>query len=564
MLDGHLYKNTYTYYYLNARNTSNQDKRILRYEKTDPIIDDNRLFTLYSMSEEEINESKLREKVPVGFRTIEGPRLIMIDDKVSIYDYEASNYVTTNGVVNVFPLKKVPEIASKMEEEEEEDLTPSEYTILEVNVGGNIVENGHKGTIDETHGAFVETDQWEEYPFVFEPGEQITRDFLEVNLDGTIMRKNGIVIKRGMIGKINEAGEFGQIPPQVAKWSSRFLFTPTVHRFVEVYPDNTYLKEGMTVSNGQLQENTYEYVPDGPNKYKKRLKATAPKKPLVDNKLYLKLYKMSESDIEETKRNEKIAPKFKTIEGPRKAVIDEKDAIYDYETSQYVTTALTEPELNMDIYNDLFNKYTRKPVKYKMYEPIELDGRKSIPFIKKKTLKYSYITNTPPKPMSGGGVKKSNHDYEALFEMEPEPVITDYTDLFETEPEPEPVMTDYTDLFETEPEPEPVMTDYTDLFETEPEPVMTDYTDLFETEPEPEPVMTDYTNLFETEPEPEPVTNDYTDLFETEPEPEPVTKDYTDLFETEPEPEPEPEPVTKDYTDLCELDQNLVRTIEII
>ena len=510
MLDGHLYKNTYTYYYLNARNTSNQDKRILRYEKTDPIIDDNRLFTLYSMSEEEINESKLREKVPVGFRTIEGPRLIMIDDKVSIYDYEASNYVTTNGVVNVFPLKKVPEIASKMEEEEEEDLTPSEYTILEVNVGGNIVENGHKGTIDETHGAFVETDQWEEYPFVFEPGEQITRDFLEVNLDGTIMRKNGIVIKRGMIGKINEAGEFGQIPPQVAKWSSRFLFTPTVHRFVEVYPDNTYLKEGMTVSNGQLQENTYEYVPDGPNKYKKRLKATAPKKPLVDNKLYLKLYKMSESDIEETKRNEKIAPKFKTIEGPRKAVIDEKDAIYDYETSQYVTTALTEPELNMDIYNDLFNKYTRKPVKYKMYEPIELDGRKSIPFIKEKTLKYSYITNTPPKPMSGGGVKKSNHDYEALFEMEPEPVITDYTDLFETEPEP--VMTDYTDLFETEPEPEPVMTDYTDLFETEPEPVMTDYTNLFETEPEPVVVVTS----------------------------------------------------VEDITDLCELDQNPVRTVEII
>jgi len=307
-------------------------------------------------------------------------------------------------------------------------------------VGGNVVENGYKGTIDETNGKFVETDQWGEFPFVFEPGELITRDFVEVNPDGTIMQKNGIVIKQGKMGKIDERGVFREIPPPIStasRWSA-LLFTPKVHHLVEVYPENTFQTQNMIVKDGRLQQNTYDLVPDGPGKYKKLLKGiNISVSPLVDDALYLKLSNMTKNDVEESKRNEKMAPGFKTIEGPRKAVINGKDAIYDYETSRYITKS--------------------------------------------------------SKQMSGGNSKNSNHDYETMFEEEPEPVITDYTDLFETEPEP--VIADYTDLFEEEPE--PVIADYTDLFEEEPEPVIADYTDLIE-----EPVVVvalekDYTDLFE-------------------------------------------------------------------
>jgi hypothetical protein len=536
-------------------------------------------------------------------------------------------------------------------------------------------------------------------PIVVAKGERITRDFVEVNSDGTIMKENGIVIKNGKMGKVDKNGVFEEIPPPVYTGWNLFR-TQVVHQFIEVYPEYTFLKERHS-------------------------------EPLIDDLLYFKLYNMSKDEVEENKKNEKIARGFKAIEGPRKAVINGYDSIYDYDTSRYITTRprvddllyfelynmsedeieknkkrkavingydsiydydtsryiTTRPRVDDALYFKLYNmsneeirkqkekiadrlppspkkvlrkavingkdsifdyekfeyittgpkepqfnkagtyyddllkkykkyeiykryekyktytenpekyekyeeyekdkkKYTENPEKYKKYEeyeeykryekyktytenpekyeeyekdkkkytenpekyekytenpenpekyeeyeeykeykPFLLDERESI-FANRKDQDLMYVTKTP-KPMSGGGNKSLSHDYEELFEMEPEPVMTDYTDLFEMEPEP--VMTDYTELFEMEPE--PVMTDYTDLFETEPEPVMTDYTELFETEPE--PVMTDYTELFETEPEP--VMTDYTELFETEPEPVVVVvasvEDCTDLFE---------------------------------
>ena len=210
----------------------------------------------------------------------------------------------------------------------------------------------------------------------------------------------------------------------------------------------------------------------------------------------------------------------------RKAVINGKDSIFDYEKFEYITTGPKEPHFDEagTYYDDLlkkYEKYTKNPEKekykpYEQYKPFLLDTRESI-FANRKDKDLMYVTKTA-KPMSGGGLRL-NHDYEAMFqeecEKEPEPFMEDYTDLFETEPEP--VRKDYTDLFETK----PVNKDYTDLCEMEPE-------------PEPEPVVVvvfveDYTDLFEMEPEPEPVVTDYTDLFETEPEP--VVKDYNMLFE---------------------------------
>jgi hypothetical protein len=333
-------------------------------------------------------------------------------------------------------LKGLPSEIAQTVEEVSTTLPSSEYTIMEINVGGNVVENGYKGTIDETNGKFVETDQWGEFPFVFEPGELITRDFVEVNPDGTIMKEDGIVIKHGKMGKMDGNGIFEEIPPPIStasRWMS-YLFTPKVHHFVEVYPENTFQTKDMIVRDGMLQQNTYDLVPDGPDKYKKVLKGVNLVSPLVDDALYLKLSNITDNDLEESKRNEQMAPGFKTIEGPRKAIINGKDAIYDYDKSRYITTS--------------------------------------------------------SKPMAGGSSGKSNHDYEALFEMEPEPVVI-------------VLAKDYTELFEMEPE--PIKKDYTELFEMEPEPIKKDYTDLFEmdSEPEPEPVVIvlakDYTDLFETD-----------------------------------------------------------------
>ena len=546
---GHLYENTYTYYYSDALNLRTHVRRLLRSIKTQPIIDEYRFFILYAMPDEAIEEDKKHEKIPVGFRTIEGPRYAVIDGKDSIYDYDISNYVTTASIIKKLP--QLPKKVSKIALNVEEELTPDEYTILEINIGGKIVKNGHTGTIDETNGMFVETDQWGEIPYVFEPGERITKDFVEVNPDGTIMKENGIVIKNGTMVKVDKNGVFGEIPHPVTRWST-YLFTPAVHRFIEVYPDNTYLKEGDIAENGELQQNTYDYNSDGPNNYEKHLKFSARFiQPLIDDLLYFKLYNMSDDEIEENKRNEKIAPGFKTIEGPRKAIIngydsiydyntsryittrprvdDEqffklfntsnkeirkqkekivdrlppspkkvqrkavingKDAIFDYETFKYITTGPNEPHIDLTgtYYDDLFKKYEKfvnfqNYEKYEKYKPFLLDKRESI-FANRKDKNLMYVTKTP-KPMSGGNNKSLNHEYEALFqqefEMEPEPAREDYNELFEMEPEP--VKKDYADLFEMEPEPVVVVAfveDYNDLFEMEPEPVRKDYTDLFE------------------------------------------------------------------------------------
>ena len=518
--------------------------------------------------------------------------------------------------------------------------TKFELNELKVNVSGKIVNNGHKGKINETDGLFVELDQWGKMPIVVAKGQRITRDFVEINPDGTIMKENGIVIKNGKMGKVDENGVFEEIPPPVdTGWTTYFFRSPVVHQFTEVYPENTYLKERepliddtiyfklYNMSDDEIEESkrNEKIVPgfktiEGPRKaiihsydsiYDYDTSRYITTRPAVDNTFYFKLYNMSDDEIEESKtikgsrnaiinghdsiydydtsryittrprvddeqffklftsnveirkQKEKISPT--PIKGLRKAVINGKDAIYDYEKSEYITTGPNEPHFDLNYYDKLFKKYE----KYKQYKPFMLDKRESI-FANQKDEDLMYVTKTP-KPMSGGDNKSLNHDYDALFqrecknispthvdynalfEMEPEPVITDYTDLFEIEPEP--VITDYTDLFEMEPE--PVITDYTDLFEMEPEPVITDYTDLFEMEPE--PVITDYTDLFEMEPEP--VITDFTNLFEMEPEPvitdytdlfevEPVRKDYTDLFEVE----PDPEPVRTDYTYLFEMD----------
>jgi hypothetical protein len=522
--------------------------------------------------------------------------------------------------------------------------TKFELNELNVNVGGKIVNNGHKGKINETDGLFVELDQWGKMPIVVAKGQRITRDFVEINPDGTIMKENGIVIKNGTMGKVDENGVFKEIPPPVdTGWTTYFFRTPVVHQFTEVYPENTYLKERepliddtiyfklYNMSDDEIEESkrNEKNVPgfktiEGPRKaiihsydsiYDYDTSRYITTRPAVDNTLYFKLYNMSDDEIEESKtiegprnaiinghdsiydydtsryittrpwvddeqffklfntsnveirkQKEKISAGLPTpIKGLRKAVINGKDAIYDYEKSEYITTGPNEPHFDLNYYDKLFKKYE----KYKQYKPFMLDKRESI-FANQKDEDLMYVTKTP-KPMSGGDNKSLNHDYDALFqrecknirpthvdynalfEMEPEPVRKDYTDLFEMEPEP--VITDYTDLFEMEPE--PVITDYTDLFEMEPEPVITDYTDLFEIKPE--PVITDYTDLFEIKPEP--VITDYTDLFEIKPEP--VITDYTDLFEMEPEPvitdytdlfEMEPEPVITDYTDLFEVE----------
>jgi hypothetical protein len=585
-----------------------------------PRQDNDLYFKLYNMSEEEIEISKGKksEKLVTGFKSFEGPRKAVIDGKDSIYDYESLQFITTylfdpvyneedytimynkyaenpvkfkmykplrldertsiydNKNRKYFTKSSVREPESVFAAVEELFKPPSSYTIFEINVGGNIVKDGYKGKIDETDGLFV----------MFEPdGETIVKnessvipkDFVEINPGGTVMKKNGIIIKNGTIGKVDDdTGLFGAIPPQTTRWSS-YIFTPAVHRFIEVYPDNTYLKEGDIVVSGGLQQNTYDFIPDGPNKYKKVLRQTRRHvRPLVDDVVYFKLYNMSDDEIEESKKNKKNTDDIKrteeprkaiingydviydydtysyittrprvddkqffelfntsnkvikkqkiknikgmpthmikdtkneqeieSVKGKRKAVINGKDAIFDYEKFEYITTAPTDPQFDKDdtSYDYLFNKYVRDEDKYKMYKPISLDGRDSIlAFADEDKTKYMYITKTP-KPVSGGG-KRLHRDYDAMFqkefEMEPTPQVEDYNELFEMEPTPQ--VEDYTELFETEPE--PVMTDYTELFETEPEPVMTDYTDLFETEPE--PVMTDYTDLFETEPEPEP------------------------------------------------------------
>ena len=330
-------------------------------------------------------------------------------------------------------------------------------------------------SVDEWDGLFVEMDS---------SGKQVlekeeTKDFVEVNPDGTIMRENGIVIKHGKIGKVNEKGIFREIPPPVTGWTG-YLFTPKVHLFVEVFPENTFLEEGMSIINGELQENTYDYFSNGPNTYKKHLKTSARNvNPKIDNKRYFKLYNMSEEEIETSKRKENVAVGFKSIEGPRKAIIRGKNCIYDYKTSQYITTDY-EPVYDNNRYENLLATYTKGPEKYINYiKPIILDGRESIFDVEKN----KYVTKTPKSEriMSGGGDESepTMKDYTELFETEPEPVITDYTELFETEPEP--VIMDYTELFETEPKPVVVVTlekDYTNLFEMEP--VITDYTALFE------------------------------------------------------------------------------------
>jgi hypothetical protein len=444
-------------------------------------------FKLYNMSEEDIMRSKREEAVPEGFKSIEGPRKVIINNKDAIYNYGNSKYITTyvnnpvrnekdfDTMYNKFlqdpeqfkrykpiTLDKVDCIYDdknrryvtkplKMEmtpKVEEKSKPPPSDRLEVINVGGKIVKNGHKGKIDETDGLFVELDELGKMPIVVAKEEMISRDFVEVNPDKTTV-KNGIVIKKGIMGKVDEGGVFRKIPHPVATGWSSYLYAPPVHHFMEVYPEGTSLKAER----------------------------------LINDELYLKLSNMSEKEIEESKTKETIAPGFKTVDGPRKANISGSDSIYDYNTSMYIT---------------------------KTHNP--MSGGSII------SLKQDYdneFFETVPKPVVV--IVALEKDYTDLFEMEPEPVMTDYTDLFEMEPEP--AMTDYTDLFEMEPE--PVMTDYTDLFETEPEPAMTDYTDLFETETE--PAMTDYTDLFEVEP----VRKDYTDLFEVEP----VRTDYTYLFE---------------------------------
>ena len=85
--------------------------------------------------------------------------------------------------------------------------------------------------------------------------------------DGTIMKENGIVIKNGKMGKVDENGVFEEIPPPVdTGWTTYFFRSPVVHQFTEVYPENTYLKE---------------------------------REPLIDDTIYFKLYNMSDDEIEE-------------------------------------------------------------------------------------------------------------------------------------------------------------------------------------------------------------------------------------------------------------------------
>ena len=107
-----------------------------------------------------------------------------------------------------------------------------------------------------------------------------------------------------------------------------------------------------------------------------------------------------------------------------------------------------------------------------------MDGRESIFDTEKK----KYVTQIPKpiKTMSGG--KRTNNDYDMLFETDFDKEVEDmmsnlyYEKLFESE-EPEPVLMDYNVLFEMEPE--PVDIDYNVFFEMEPEPVVMDYNNVF-------------------------------------------------------------------------------------
>ena len=474
-------------------------KQLLESTRLYPQNNNELYFKLYNMSEEEIEISRENEKGNIGFKTIEGPRETIIDGKDAIYDYESSQYITTyltdpvydeaaftrmhdqyvadvkkfkyykpirlDGRESIYDNKnrKYVTKSSKGEKEEEKSTNPpSDYTILEINIGGQLVKNGRKGEIDETDGLFVEMES--NGTRVVKKDE--TKEFVEVNPDGTIMKEDGIVIKNGKMGKMDDKGIFKEIPPPVTRWST-YLYTPKVHLFVEVYPENTYLQEGMSVDNGELQENTYDFYPDGSNKYKKHLKATHRNvQPRIDNERYFDLYNMSEEEIARDRGSENIKPGFKSIEGPRKAVIRGKDSIYDYKTSVYTTTKRDNPKFSKDLYDLLLSHFQRDPETFKKKKPIMLDGRESI-FVNKSENK-DYITKTPKpvNPMSGGG---GNNDYDMLFETdfdhEKELNNMYYDDLFESE-EPEPIVMYYDDLFESE-EPEPIVMDYNVLFEME-------------------------------------------------------------------------------------------------
>jgi TorA maturation chaperone TorD len=62
--------------------------------KAERLINDELYLKLSNMSEKEIEESKTKETIAPGFKTVDGPRKANISGSDSIYDYNTSMYIT--------------------------------------------------------------------------------------------------------------------------------------------------------------------------------------------------------------------------------------------------------------------------------------------------------------------------------------------------------------------------------------------------------------------------------------------------------------------------------------